>query len=95
MHGFAKSIKPYLGDGAPAPPQHTGGTAKIHPKLSSYINYIQSVHFAGFDAAAEKDLTFQVRLNVPGKGKLKNLSSDVVIFRKRRLGLSEIPGENM
>ena len=29
------------GDGPPAPPAHTGGTAKIHPKLSSFINYIQ------------------------------------------------------
>ena len=80
------------GDGPPAPPAHTGGTAKIHPKLSSFINYIQvdcvlwswiptipvlnprrnanilyclspqSVHFAGFDAAAEKDLTYQVKI---------------------------------
>ena len=80
------------GDGPPAPPAHTGGTAKIHPKLSSFIYYIQvdcvlwswiptipvlnpcrnanilyclspqSVHFAGFDAAAEKDLTYQVKI---------------------------------
>ena len=30
------------GDGKPAPPAHTGGTSKIHPLLSSMINYIQS-----------------------------------------------------
>ena len=86
------SKKIFSGDGPPAPPAHTGGTAKIHPKLSSFINYIQvdcvlwswiptipvlnprrnanilyclspqSVHFAGFDAAAEKDLTYQVNI---------------------------------
>ena len=29
------------GEGPTGPPAHTGGTAKIHPKLSSFINYIQ------------------------------------------------------
>ena len=48
------------GEGQPQQPVHTGGTTKIHPLLSSMINYIQSVHFAGFDAALEKGLNYQM-----------------------------------
>merc|ERR1719259_1367406 len=43
------------GDGPPAPPAHTGGTTLLHPLFSSFINYIQSNKFQGFDVAEEKN----------------------------------------
>jgi hypothetical protein len=35
------------GEGGPVAPAHTGGTSQVHPLLSSFINYIQSVKFQG------------------------------------------------
>ncbi len=35
------------GEGGPAAPAHTGGTSHVHPLLSSFINYVQSVKFQG------------------------------------------------
>jgi hypothetical protein len=38
---------PLGGEGGPVAAAHTGGTSHVHPLLSSFINYIQSVKFQG------------------------------------------------
>ena len=75
------------GDGQPAPPVHTGGTSKIHPLLSSMINYIQSVHFAGFDAALEKGLTYQMSSfsETAALGYLKSQAVEFVDYNKMQI----------
>ena len=69
------------------PPAHTGGTTKIHPLLSSYINYIQSVHFAGFDAALEKGLNYQMSSfsETAALGYLKTQAVEFVDYNKMQV----------
>ena len=68
-------------------PVHTGGTTKIHPLLSSMINYIQSVHFAGFDAALEKGLNYQMSSfsETAALGYLKTQAVEFVDYNKMQV----------
>ena len=71
---------------AAALPTHTGGTTKIHPLLSSMINYIQSVHFAGFDEALEKGLNYQMSSfsETAALGYLKSQAVEFVDYNKKQ-----------
>ena len=68
-------------------PVHTGGATKIHPLLSSMINYIQSVHFAGFDAALEKSLNYQMSSfsETAALGYLKTQAVEFVDYNKMQV----------
>ena len=75
------------GEGQPQQPVHSGGTTKIHPLLSSMINYIQSVHFAGFDAALEKGLNYQMSSfsETAALGYLKSQAVEFVDYNKMQV----------
>ena len=76
------------GDGAPAPPVHTGGAAKIHPLLSSYINYIQVPQTPSHSYIGLHTVGSLCWLRpCPGKGPLL---ANVVFLRERRTWISQI-----
>jgi len=72
---------------APAQPAHTGGTTLLHPLFSSFINYITSVKFEGFDAAAEKNLTYAMSsfAETTALGYLKSQAIEFVNYNKRQI----------
>ena len=63
-----------------------GGNANLHPKLSSLVNYCQSVPFKGFDTAAKNNVSFQMSSfsETAGIGHLRHYAAEFVQYNNRQ-----------
>ena len=80
-------LKTNISGDAPAQPVHTGATTLIHPLLSSFINYITSVKFTGFDEAFEKNENYKMSsfAETTALGYLKSQALEFVNYNKRQI----------
>jgi len=70
-----------------AQPKHTGGTLALHPLFSSFINYIESTKFLGFDDATEKGFCYKMSsfAETTALGYLKSQAIEFVNYNKRQI----------
>ena len=73
--------------GTPILVKHTSSTTKVHPVLSSMVNYCTSVRFPGFDESEATNRCYQMSSfsETQGLSHLGSRSQELVLYNARQL----------
>ncbi|XP_052119903.1 1-phosphatidylinositol 4,5-bisphosphate phosphodiesterase isoform X1 [Frankliniella occidentalis] len=74
-------------EGVPIPTHYTGSTTRVHPWLSSMVNYAQPVKFQGFDVAEKNNFHYNMSSfnETNGLSYLKSQAIEFVQYNKRQM----------
>ncbi|GLH02475.1 1-phosphatidylinositol 4,5-bisphosphate phosphodiesterase [Gryllus bimaculatus] len=74
-------------DDAPLPYVHVTSTSKVHPWLSSLVNYVEPVKFPGFTAAQQRDMHYHMSsfAETNGQSLVNKFGRELINYNKRQM----------